>query len=209
VKIPLVAIPRLSQYARVLLESRHSDYISSDEISEIAGCTAAQVRKDLAYFGQFGTPSRGYKVEELKRSLSKILGTDREWNVALVGVGNLGSALLSYKGFAPNGFKIKCAFDNDLRKIGKNLEGVIVRDTSEMKRTLKAEGIRMAIVTVGAGSAQSVVNMLIKSGVTAILNFAPVKLNVARAITVLNIDLSIELERLAYFLSRTKKSKKS
>ena len=124
-KIPLVAIPRLSQYARVLLESRHSDYISSDEISEIAGCTAAQVRKDLAYFGQFGTPSRGYKVEELKRSLSKILGTDREWNVALVGVGNLGSALLSYKGFAPNGFKIKCLINRKNFSVPEIFSGLL------------------------------------------------------------------------------------
>lgn len=201
-KIPAVVIPRLSLYYRVLLDSRRPDFISSEEIAELSGFTAAQVRKDLAYFGQFGTPSKGYPVEELRQAIVKILGTDKEWNVALVGVGNLGSALLSYKGFGRLGFKIRCAFDNDLRKIGKNLEGITVQDISELASALKKENIRIAIMTVPAEAAQAVVDVLVKAGVGAILNFAPVRVASPIGVEVLNIDLSIELEKLAYFLSR-------
>lgn len=206
-KIPLAAIHRLSLYYRTLLGVRDTDFISSDEIAKLSGFSAAQVRKDLAYFGQFGIPSKGYRIDELTNMISKILGTDKAWNVALIGVGNLGTALLAYKGFEPQGFKIKCAFDNDLRKIGKNLEGVVVQDISELKPALKKEKIRIAIVTVRSDSAQEVVDMLIKAGVTAILNFAPIRPRVPKNVDVLNIDLAIELERLAYFLTRSEKRK--
>lgn len=204
-KIPLAAIHRLSLYYRTLLGVRDDDFISSDEIAKRTGFTAAQVRKDLAYFGQFGIPSKGYRIDELKRTISKILGTDKAWDVALIGVGNLGMALLAYKGFEPQGFKIKCAFDNDLRKIGRALEGVVIQDISELKPTLKKEKIRIAIVTVRSDSAQEVVDMLVKAGVTAILNFAPIRPRVPKDVDVLNIDLAIELERLAYFLTRSEK----
>lgn len=203
-KIPALAIPRLSLYYRALLESRGSDFISSEELSQLTNFTAAQVRRDLAYFGQFGTPGKGYEIEALKKAILKILGTDREWSVALVGVGNLGSALLSYKGFGQQGFKIKCAFDNDLRKIGKNLEGVIIQDITELAQTLKKDGIRLGVVTVPQAAAQNVVDTLIKGGVKAILNFAPLRPQVPKSVELLNIDLSIELERLAYFLARAK-----
>lgn len=203
-KIPSAVIPRLSLYYRALIESGSSDFVSSEEIAGLTGFTAAQVRKDLAYFGQFGTPSRGYQVDELKHTILRILGTDREWNVALVGVGNLGSALLAYKGFGRLRFKIKCAFDNDLRKIGKNLEGVIVQDITELEATLKKENIRMAIVAVTQDAAQRVVDALVKAGVRAILNFAPLRPQVPEGVQILNIDLSIELEKLAYFLSALK-----
>lgn len=206
-KIPLVAIHRLSLYYRTLLGVRDADFISSDEIAKLSGFTAVQVRKDLAYFGQFGIPSKGYRIDELTSMVSKILGTDKAWNVALIGVGNLGTALLAYKGFEPQGFKIKCAFDNDLRKIGKNLEGVVVQDISELKPALKREDIRIAIVTVRSDSAQEVIDMLVKAGVTAILNFAPIRPRVPKNVDILNIDLAIELERLAYFLTRSEKRK--
>lgn len=204
-KIPLVTIHRLSIYYRALLEERDSDFISSDAIAKRTGFTAAQIRKDLTYFGQFGIPSKGYRIDELKRTISGILGTDKSLDVALVGVGNLGTALLAYKGFGPQGFKIKRAFDNDLRKIGKTLEGVVVQDISELKETLKREGIRMAIVTVRQDAAQEVIDMLAKSGVTAILNFAPIRPRTPKGVDILNIDLAIELERLAYFLTRSRK----
>ncbi len=200
-KIPLVVIPRLSVYYRILLEYSGADFISSDEIAEISGFNAAQVRKDLAYFGQFGTPSKGYQVEELKHALLKILGTDKQWNAALVGVGNLGSALLAYKGFGRSGFKIRCAFDSDLRKIGKSLEGITVQDITELAQAVKNENIQIAIVAVSQDAAQGVVDILVKAGVRAILNFAPTRPQVPKNVHILNIDLSIELERLAYFLS--------
>lgn len=203
-KIPLVVIPRLSLYYRVLFGFYSSDFISSEEIAQLTGFSASQIRKDLAYFGQFGIPSKGYQVDELKRTILKILGTDKQWDVVLVGVGNLGSALLTYRGFGRLGFKIKCAFDNDLRKIGKNLEGVVVQDITELGTTLKKENIRMAIVAVPQDAACEVVNSLVKAGVRAILNFAPLRLQAQAGVEILNVDLSVELEKLAYFLTASK-----
>lgn len=205
--IPQVAIRRLSLYHRVLLESGDFDFISSDKIARRTGFSAAQVRKDLAYFGQFGIPSKGYQVDDLKRIILKIIGTDKLWDVALVGVGNLGSALLAYKGFEPQGFKIRCVFDNDRRKIGRNLGGVVIQDISELKSTLKKYDIHMAIVAVREDAAQEVINMLTRAGVKAILNFAPIRPRAPKNVDILNIDLAIELERLAYFLTRFKKKK--
>ncbi len=203
-KIPAIVIPRLSLYYRALLESRGSEFISSEELAKLTALNAAQIRRDLTYFGQFGVPGKGYKIEGLKLQIINILGTDKKWEVALVGVGNLGSALLAYHGFSEQGFKIISAFDNDLRKIGKNLEGVTIQDVSELPQTLKIKNIKMAILAVPAREAQAVVNGLIKAGVRAILNFAPVRLKAVRNVELLNIDLSIELERLAFFLTFSK-----
>ncbi len=201
-KIPSLVIPRLSLYYRALLESRTTDFISSKEIARLTNLTASQVRKDLAYFGQFGIPRKGYKIEALKQKILNILGTDRKWSVVLVGVGNLGSALLAYRGFVEQGFEIACAFDNDLRKIGKNFENVKIQDITELSRTVKEKNIKMAIVAVPGKVAQEMVNTLIKAGVCAILNFSPIRPVVPKNTELLNIDLSIELERLAFFLRR-------
>lgn len=203
-KIPQAAVPRLSLYYRALLESRGKDYVSSEELSKLTNFTAAQVRRDLTYFGQFGTPGKGYHIEGLKKAILGILGTDKGWDVVLVGVGNLGSALLSYKGFSQQGFKIVAAFDSDLRKAGKTLEGITIRDTSELEQVVRDGNIHIAIVATSAASAQTVVDMLIKAGVKGILNFAPIRPQVPATVNLLNIDLSIELERLAYFLTKTK-----
>lgn len=200
-KVPSIVIPRISLYYRALLESRGSDFISSEELAKLTGLNAAQIRKDLTYFGQFGVPGKGYKIEELKQQILNILGTDKKWNVALVGVGNLGSALLAYRGFAQQGFEIIAAFDNDLLKIGKNLEGVKIQDISELSSMVRERDIHMAIVAVPAKVAQEVVDTLIKAGVHAILNFAPIRPQVSKKVELLNIDLSIELERLAFFLT--------
>lgn len=203
-KIPQAAVPRLSLYYRALLESRGKDYISSEELSKLTHFTAAQVRRDLTYFGQFGTPGKGYAIAGLTQAILSILGTDKNWDVALVGVGNLGSALLSYKGFAIQGFKIVCAFDNDLRKVGKTLEGVKIQDASELEPTIRERNIHIAIVATSIDSAQAVVDMLIRAGVKGILNFAPIRPQVPLSVNILNIDLSIELERLAYFLTKSR-----
>ncbi|MCM8757616.1 MAG: redox-sensing transcriptional repressor Rex [Candidatus Omnitrophica bacterium] len=201
-KIPLVTVPRISLYYRALLESRHKDYISSEEIAYLTGFNSAQVRKDLAYFGQFGTPGKGYKVESLKKALLSILGTDRIWNVALVGVGNLGSALLSYKGFEEQGFKIVAAFDKDMRKIGKVIRQVKIQDIKDLEDTIHKKNIKIVILAIPAKHVQAIVDRLIKGGIKAILNFAPIRPKIPSDIHILNIDLSIELERLAYFLNK-------
>lgn len=201
-RIPEVTIPRLSLYYRAVLESRKVDFISSEEIAGLTNLSAAQVRKDLTYFGQFGTPGKGYGVGSLKQKILEILGTNREWNIALIGVGNLGSALLAYHGFRKQGFKITCAFDNDLRKIGKTLEGVEVKDISELKDVVRAQDIQMAIVAVPKDATQAVVNLIVETGINAVLNFAPIRPQVPDNVEILNIDLSIELERLAYFLTK-------
>lgn len=204
-KIPSIVVPRLSLYSRVLFESRGADFISSQDLARLTGLNAAIVRKDLAYFGQFGIPGKGYQVETLQQKILDILGINKKLNVALVGVGNLGSALLSYRGFDRQGFTVSCAFDNDLRKIGKNLEGILIQDISELPKAVKEKNIKMAIVAVPASCAQEVINSLIKVGVRAILNFAPLRPKVSgKDVQVLNIDLSIELERLAFFLTSKK-----
>lgn len=200
-KIPQAVIPRLSLYYRVILESRKK-FISSDEISKLTHFTSAQVRRDLGYFGQFGIPGRGYDTDILKSSISKILGLDRSWNVALVGAGNLGSALLSYKGFLRQGFKISCAFDKSRHKIGKKVNSVTIMDIKDLGRLIKKRRIRIAILAVPKEVAQEVADRLVNAGIKAILNFAPIRPKLPKSVTMLNIDLSIELERLAYFLSK-------
>lgn len=205
-KIPNPVIPRLSLYYRALLDSRKTGTISSEELARLSGVTAAQVRKDLTYFGQFGTPGRGYQITELRMHILKILGSDKCWNVALIGTGNLGSAFLSYNGFRKQGFNITCAFDRDNHKVGKTLEGVKVRDISELPAAIKEKKVKLAIVAVPVDSVQEVIDTLVKAGVKAILNFAPLRPPVPDSAQVLNIDLSIELERLTYFLTRTQKA---
>ena len=200
-KIPPLSIPRISLYYRALLSAKNASVVSSQELSSLTGCSAAQIRKDLAYFGQFGTRGRGYIIEGLKGQLKKILGIDRNWAVALVGVGNLGSALLAYKGFKGQGFNIKHAFDNDKRKIDKVKQGIKIRDIKDLKKIVGANKLGMAIVAVPHESAQDVIDRLVSSGIKAILNFAPIRPKAPRGIEVLNIDLSMELERLTYFLT--------
>ncbi len=200
-RIPESAIPRLSLYYRALIESPQTDYVSSEELARLTKFSSALVRRDLTYFGQFGTPGKGYNANGLKQEILRILGLKGERKVALVGVGNLGLALLAYKGFEKSGFRIVAAFDNDLRKIGKKLEDIVVRDDSEIKEIIPKESIKMAIVTVPADGAQTAINLLVAAGVKAILNFVPIRPHVPDDVEVINIDLTIELERLAYFIA--------
>lgn len=204
-KIPSSSISRLSLYYRALLSVKEASVVSSDEISLLTDFSAAQVRKDLAYFGQFGTPGRGYSIEILKNELKKILGIDREWDVALIGVGNLGSALLAYRGFKYQGFNIKYAFDNDVKKINRLKQGVRIRPIDGLPQIVRDKKISIAIVAVPQESAKDVIDKLIDAGIKAILNFAPKRSKVPETIELLNIDLSMELERLTYFLQRGKR----
>lgn len=201
-KAPVVTIPRLSFYYRALMQKADAQFVSSQELAELSGTSAAQVRKDLAYFGQFGAAGKGYRVDFLKKSITRILGVDKSWPVALVGIGNLGSAFLSYKGFSRQGFQIVAAFDNDEEKIGKDFAGIVIRNIAALEEEIKLKKIRMAVVTVPQLAAKEVIDRLVKAGIKAILNFAPIRPGVPKSVEVHNIDLSIELERLAYFLSQ-------
>ena len=200
-KAPVATIPRLSFYYRALMQKSDAQFVSSQELAELTGSSAAQVRKDFAYFGQFGAPGKGYRVDFLKNSITRILGVNKKWSVALVGIGNLGSALLSYKGFPRQGFQIVAAFDNDEQKIGKNFAGIVIQNIAVLKDEIKLKKIKMAVVTVPQQAAQEVIDRLVESGIKAIINFAPIRPGVPKSVEVHNIDLSIELERLAYFLS--------
>jgi redox-sensing transcriptional repressor len=203
-KIPEMTIRRLSVYTRCLqqLEEDGVKTVSSQEMAERFNLNSAQVRKDLAYFGEFGVRGIGYYVAGLKAELQKILGLDREWAVALVGFGNLGSALLHYKGFARQGFRIAAIFDDDPAKIGREVGGVRVLASREVAHEVKARGIQIAIVAVPAEAAQAVTDQLVDAGIKAILNFAPSRLRGPRDARLKHVDLSIELETLSFYLAK-------
>ena len=202
-KIAEAAIARLSIYNRALgeLETKGVEVVSSSELGDGIGCSAAQIRKDLSFFGEFGETGKGYFVRDLKDAVSRILGVDRKWNVALAGAGHLGSALLAYPGFRQRGFNIVAVFDNDLCKIGKRWEDIVIQDMSELPRTVKEQNIRIGIVSALAQVSQEIVDMFVSCGVRAILNFAPVSITVGEGVELRNVDLSTELECLSYFLT--------
>ncbi|MEW6026841.1 MAG: redox-sensing transcriptional repressor Rex [Planctomycetota bacterium] len=199
--IPKETIKRLFLYYRALLESRQTDFISSEELAKLTGSASAQIRKDLTYFGEFGTPGKGYRIEELSQQIKNILGIDRDWEIILAGVGNVGRALLSYQGLKTQGFKITYLFDNDPEKIGKTCAGLKINDIKMLKDEIQDKNIKMAVVAVPANSAHEVVNILVDAGIKAIINFAPTFIFAPRAVRILNIDITNELARLSYYLS--------
>ena len=196
-------VTRLSRYYRSLvhLQTQGLAMVSSSELARRDGITPAQVRKDLSFFGQFGTRGQGYPVAELKETISRILGLYRSWNVALVGVGYLGVSLLTYREFKTQGFHIVAAFDNDPNKIGKKRKDVTIRDIRTLPQAVEELDIEMAIVTVPKDAAQSVVDLLVRSGLKMILNFAPVSLKAPAGVVVRNVNIAIELEALSYRLA--------
>jgi redox-sensing transcriptional repressor len=203
-KIPEMTIRRLSLYTRCLvqLEEDGIKTISSQALAERFNLNSAQVRKDLAYFGEFGVRGIGYYVSGLKAELQKILNLDREWQVALVGYGNLGSALFRYKGFAKQGFRISAIFDDDPAKAGRTVDGVPILPTSDLVREVKARNLQIAIVAVPAESAQAVTDKVVAAGVKGVLNFAPSRIRVGKDVRLKNVDLSIELETLSFYLAQ-------
>ncbi len=203
-KIPEMTVRRLSVYTRCLqqLEEDGIKTVSSQELAERFNFNSAQVRKDLAYFGEFGVRGIGYYVAGLKAELQRILGLDREWAVALVGFGNLGSALFHYKGFSRQGFRIAVIIDDDPAKTGREVDSVPIVSTRDMARELKTRSIQMAIVAVPVESAQAVTDQLVAAGIKAVLNFAPTRLRVGREVRLKNVDLSIELETLSFYLAK-------
>lgn len=202
-KVPESTISRLFVYLREVskLSKVNIRTISSGELGDITNLSDAQIRKDLGYFGQFGVSGAGYNVLELKKVLEKILGKDKAWNVAIVGTGHLGSALLSYSEFANRGLRIIATFDADQRKVGKRFKDIITQPIDQIKETVSKKKIAIGIITVPPESAQGVADMLTGAGIKFILNFAPIYLNVSKDVKVNNIDVSRELETLSYYLA--------
>lgn len=202
-RIPKAVVKRLSLYARVLqgLEYQNVEKISSAELARRLGLNSAQVRKDLACFGQFGVPGFGYPVAELRKEVRRILGTDREIRVILVGVGNLGSALMTYKGFLKQGFTMMWGFDSDpLAATARSRSTVPIYHISELESRIRGQQIDMAVLAVTSEAAQEIAGRLVRCGVRAILNFVPVRLEVPREVQVHYVDLSLELQTLSYYL---------
>ena len=201
--IPRKAVYRLSLYYRVLerLNQNRIETVSSDALAKAAGVKPTQLRKDLTYFGQFGTRGLGYKVESLLAKLTGVLRTTRFQPVILVGAGNLGSALLRYDGFAKEGFEIVAAFDS--RPEGAKAENckVPIQPVEQMKEFVREHSIKLAILAVPGVAAQEVTNQLVEAGIQAILNFSPLILQVPPHVVVNNVNLAIELENLTYFIT--------
>jgi redox-sensing transcriptional repressor len=196
---------RLSVYLRCLntLDAAGVKTISSKALAEQFQLNAAQIRKDLAYFGEFGVRGVGYYVKELKRHLRMILGLDRTVRVAILGAGNLGLALADYPGFRQEGFAIVALFDTERSKIGRRSKGgVRIYDISEFRKSVKRDSIDIAVVAVPADSAQGVVNTAVHAGIRAILNFSPGALKVPPEVKLKNVDLTVSLESLSFFLAR-------
>jgi redox-sensing transcriptional repressor len=200
-RIPEKTITRLSIYLRCLEEVLVDGMtaVSSQQLAERFGLNSAQVRKDLAYFGQFGVRGLGYHTKELKQTLERILGLNREWGVALVGLGNLGSALLNYRGFQQRGFRISVVFDTDASKVGRRIGTIPVCHAEKIVSILKRRRIKMGMIAVPAGAAQAVADQLVTAGVNAILNFAPTQLAVPKGVKVQNVDLSVMLKTLSFY----------
>lgn len=201
-KIPDTAIKRLSLYYRILqpLALQGTREISSKNLAGLLSINPAQVRKDLSYFGTFGKPKMGYNVSYLVGKLAEILGISEERRVVIIGAGNLGSALAAYRGFNVFGFKISALFDVDLHKIGKKIKGIPCYHIKDFNEFIRKEKIEIAVISVPTESAQETAILLVKSGIKAILNFAPVRLNVPFGVKVNNVDLALELKSLSYFL---------
>jgi len=196
-------VRRLSLYLRLLQEvdGIGQQTISSVDLADRSGTTAAQVRKDLSVFGSFGKRGLGYDVPELLRELREILGLDRRWRVALVGAGKIGSALISYRNFQLRGFEIAAVFDSDAAKVGNRWGSHVILDDATMEQVLADEAIEIVVVAVPADAAQPVVDRIVASGVKAILNFAPVRLRVPDEVSLRNVDMVVEMEGLAFALN--------
>lgn len=200
--IPEVVILRLPSYVRILsqLQDEGVEIVSSRDLGERLSVTPAQIRKDLSYFGRFGKQGRGYDVAYLMEALREVLGLDREWNTAVVGVGRLGRAIINYPGFSPEGFKVIVAFDADPSTIGTEIGSVRVRSMAEMKPIIEELGIDIAIVAVPSPYAQDVINTIVGCGVKAILNYAPMAARVPEDVRVRNIDPVLALQTMTYHL---------
>ena len=200
--VPEVVVMRLPQYLRVLseLEGEGVVVVSSQQLGERLQVTPAQIRKDLSYFGRFGKQGRGYSVRNLLAELKQILGLSRDWNVALVGVGRLGRAILRYPGFTSEGFHMVAAFDADPAIVGQNVGGLIVHPMSELDEIVVEQRVSIGIVAVPGSHAQEVIDRLVECGVSAILNYAPIAPQVRGRVKIRNIDPVLSLQSMTYYL---------
>lgn len=201
--IPDIVIGRLPIYLRALQHMIQEDrqVTSSQELGERLGISAAQIRKDLSQFGEFGKQGTGYNIEFLAEQLQKILHMNQIWDVAIVGAGDIGSALARYQGFSERGFKIKMVFDNNSAKIGAQVGSYTVRDSESLVKDISAMDIEIVMIAVPATQAQVVADKLVEAGVKAILNYAPVILNVPPSMRVQYIDPVVHLQRMTFYLS--------
>jgi redox-sensing transcriptional repressor len=200
--VPDIVIGRLPIYLRALthLLEEGQEVTSSKEMAERLGISSAQIRKDLSHFGEFGKQGMGYNIAHLRDQIRRILQVDRIWSVAVVGAGDLGHAIVQYGGFEGRGFRVACVFDNNPEKIGLRLGKFEICDVAEMPERLKEMGIAVAIVAVPAGAAQTVVDALVKGGVQAILNYAPITVTVPPEVRMQYIDPVTHLQRMTYYL---------
>lgn len=197
-----VVVNRLPLYLRMLefMRKEGKTITSSQELSERLALSSAQIRKDLSYFGEFGKQGTGYNIEYLQKQLRQILHVDRVWDVAVIGAGDLGRALVHYQGFAEQGFRLVAIFDNAPKKIGMQVGELVVKDIAELPRVVREKKLEMAILAVPADVAQSVANQLCDLGIRAILNYAPITLNVPPNVRVYYIDPVVGLQSMAYYL---------
>ncbi len=207
-EIPPVVIDRLPLYARALsmLDARGREVVSSQELGTHLGVTPAQIRKDLSYFGRFGKQGRGYNVRKLLDELHRILGLDKQWRMALVGVGKLGRAILGYEGFAPQGFRVMEAFDADPKRIGERISNLTVKDVKDLERVLLQNPVDVGIVAVPAEIAQDIIDALIKCGVRAILNYAPIAARVPPGVQMKRIEPVLALQSMTYYIKNAERA---
>lgn len=207
-QVPKAVVARLSLYLRELQQLLNNDKqtVSSQVLGARLGVTGAQVRKDFTYFGQFGYPGVGYRCGELIVEIKRILGTDKTWPVALIGCGNLGQALLGYRGFQKQGFQVVAAFDISPELIGTQVENLTVQNIEGLPEWVEREKISLVILAVPANATHQAVEVILRSGVTGILNFAPVTLKLPKRIQVVGVDLAIELEQLAFGVAQSPRS---
>lgn len=208
-RIPEASINRLNLYLRTLKELARKGEgvtVSSKQLAEELGINSHQVRKDLSYFGKFGQRGIGYRAKDLIEDINAILGLNKKWKICLCGLGNLGSALISYRGFKKEGLNVVAVFEKDKDKIGKRINGIEVFSVDKINKIVKEKNIEIGIIAVPVEAAQAVANRLINSGIKAILNFAPIKLPFSKEkVKIRNVDLSIELVNLAQFLANISK----
>ena len=201
-KIPDIIIGRLPIYLRALqrMAEKGVQNTSSQELGERVGISAAQIRKDISQFGEFGKQGTGYRISFLIDKLREILKVDRIWDVVIVGAGDMGHALARYQGFVNRGFHVVMVFDNDQTKVGQKIGDYTIMDTSSMIEEIQESGIQVAMLTVPATAAQEAADMLVKAGVKAILNYAPISLTVPEGVHVQHIDPATHLQRMTYYL---------
>ena len=202
-EIPDIVIGRLPIYLRALsvMSAAGQEITSSHELGEKLGISSAQIRKDLSHFGEFGKQGTGYRISHLQDQLRRILKVEREWDVALIGMGDVGHALARYGGFKDRGFQIALVFDNDPAKIGQPVGSLIVQDVALLPELVQQRGIKVAMLAVNAKAAQAVVDLCVKGGIKAILNYAPINLSVPEDVRVQYIDPVTHLQRMTYYLA--------